>query len=203
MKIVCIGRNYRDHAKELGNEVPKEPVIFIKPSSCMSIGGKPFFIPDFTEEVHYELELVLRISKVAKAVERKFARRYYAEVGLGIDFTARDLQNELKAKGLPWEKAKSFDGAAAVGEFVPLDELPNRDSIKFQLHKNGELVQDGDSADMLFDFDAIIVEVSKYFRLTLGDLIFTGTPAGVGPVSINDHLVGTLEGRRLLDIRVK
>jgi 2-keto-4-pentenoate hydratase/2-oxohepta-3-ene-1,7-dioic acid hydratase in catechol pathway len=203
MKIVCIGRNYADHAKELGNAVPDEPVVFMKPSSAMIHNSKPFFIPAFTNDVHYELELVYRITNNGRHIEEQFAHRYYDSVGLGIDFTARDIQQKLKAKGLPWEKAKAFDGSAAMGEYVALDSLPDPKNINFQLFKNGEEVQTGQSSHMLHDIDAIIAHVSQYFVLTVGDLIFTGTPAGVGKVEIGDHLLGKLEGKTLLDLRVK
>lgn len=203
MKIVCIGRNYADHAKELGNAVPDEPVVFMKPSSAMIHNSKPFFIPAFTNDVHYELELVYRIINNGRHIEEQFAHRYYDSVGLGIDFTARDIQQKLKSKGLPWEKAKAFDGSAAMGEYVALDTLPDPKNINFQLFKNGEEVQTGQSSHMLHNIDAIIAHVSQYFVLTVGDLIFTGTPAGVGKVEIGDHLIGKLEGKTLLDLRVK
>ncbi|MFK8057008.1 MAG: fumarylacetoacetate hydrolase family protein [Saprospiraceae bacterium] len=203
MKIVCIGRNYADHAKELGNAIPDEPVVFMKPSSAMIHNSKPFFIPAFTQDVHYELELVYRIINNGRHIEEQFAHRYYDSVGLGIDFTARDIQQKLKAKGLPWEKAKAFDGSAAMGEYVSLDSLPDSKNINFQLFKNGEEVQTGASSHMLHNIDQIIAHVSQYFVLTVGDLIFTGTPAGVGKVEIGDHLIGKLEGKTLLDLRVK
>jgi len=203
MKIVCIGRNYADHAKELGNAVPDEPVVFMKPSSAMIHNSKPFFIPAFTNDVHYELELVYRIINNGRHIEQQFAHRYYDSVGLGIDFTARDIQQKLKSKGLPWEKAKAFDGSAAMGEYVALDAIPDPKNINFQLFKNGEEVQTGQSSHMLHDIDEIIAHVSQYFVLTVGDLIFTGTPAGVGKVEIGDHLIGKLEGKTLLDLRVK
>lgn len=203
MKIVCIGRNYADHAKELGNAVPDEPVVFMKPSSAMIHNSKPFFIPAFTNDVHYELELVYRIINNGRHIEEQFAHRYYDSVGLGIDFTARDIQQKLKSKGLPWEKAKAFDGSAAMGEYVALETLPDPKNINFQLFKNGEEVQTGQSSHMLHNIDAIIAHVSQYFVLTVGDLIFTGTPAGVGKVEIGDHLIGKLEGKTLLDLRVK
>ena len=203
MKIVCIGRNYGRHALELGNEIPDEPVVFLKPATALTVNGKPLFLPDFTQDVHHEIELVLKVAKNGKAIEERFAHRYYEEIGLGIDFTARDLQQELKAKGLPWEKAKAFDGSAAVGEFVDKAALADGGDIEFSLERNGEVVQRGNSADMLFDFDRIIAEVSRYFKLMRGDLIFTGTPAGVGPVAQNDHLVGRIGDRKLLEMRVK
>jgi 2-keto-4-pentenoate hydratase/2-oxohepta-3-ene-1,7-dioic acid hydratase in catechol pathway len=203
MKIICIGRNYVDHAKELGNAIPEEPVVFMKPSSAMIHNSKPFFIPEFSNDIHYELELVYRITNNGRHIEEKFAHRYYEKVGLGIDFTARDLQQTLKTKGLPWEKAKAFDGSAAVGEFVHIDSLDNPADIHFELLKNGEVVQQGRSSLMLHNIDALIAHVSKYFILTVGDLLFTGTPAGVGQVAIGDHLVGKLENKILLDLRVK
>ena len=203
MKIVCIGRNYGRHALELGNEIPDEPVVFMKPATALTVNGKPLFLPDFTQDVHHEIELVLKVAKNGKAIEERFAHRYYEEIGLGIDFTARDLQQELKAKGLPWEKAKAFDGSAAVGGFVDKAALADGGDIEFSLERNGEVVQRGNSADMLFDFDRIIAEVSRYFKLMRGDLIFTGTPAGVGPVAQNDHLVGRIGDRKLLEMRVK
>ena len=203
MKILCIGRNYGRHALELGNEIPDEPVVFLKPATALTVNGKPLFLPDFTQDVHHEIELVLKVAKNGKAIEERFAHRYYEEIGLGIDFTARDLQQELKAKGLPWEKAKAFDGSAAVGAFVDKAALADVGDIEFSLERNGEVVQRGNSADMLFDFDRIIAEVSRYFKLMRGDLIFTGTPAGVGPVAQNDHLVGRIGDRKLLEMRVK
>jgi len=202
LKIICIGRNYADHARELGNEVPEEPVIFLKPGSALSINSKPFFIPDFSDDVHYELEFVLRISRNGKCIEEKFASRYYETIGLGIDFTARDLQNELKARGLPWEKAKAFDGSAALGDFIPVDAARTT-PYELRLDKNGETVQQSNSSLMLFGFDRIIAEVSRYFTLMVGDLIYTGTPAGVGRVDRGDHLQGYLDGHPTLDVRVK
>jgi len=204
MKIICIGRNYVAHASELGNEVPAEPVIFMKPDSALLRNNDPFYIPPWTNDVHYELELVVRINKLGKAIEKQFAGRYYSEIGLGIDFTARDLQNKLKEKGLPWERAKAFDYSAAISPvFVQVSSLPDRQSVKFQLKLNGKTVQNGDSALMIFPVDELIEQVSKYFTLKIGDYIFTGTPAGVGPVKIGDHLEGFLEGQKLLDFMVK
>lgn len=204
MKIICIGRNYVAHAKELGNEIPSEPVIFMKPDSALLRNNDPFYIPDWSNDVHYELELVVRINRLGKSIERQFANRYYSEIGLGIDFTARDLQNKLKDKGLPWEKAKAFDRSAVISsEFVDVAELPDPASIKFQLKLNGEVVQDGDSALMIFPIDELITQISKYFTLKIGDFIYTGTPAGVGPVKIGDHLEGFLEGQKMFDFVVK
>lgn len=204
MKIICIGRNYVAHTKELGNEIPEEPVIFMKPDSALLRNNEPFYIPDWSNDVHYELELVVRINRLGKFIERKFANRYYSAIGLGIDFTARDVQNRLKDKGLPWEKSKAFDRSAVISsEFVQMDELPDPASIKFQLELNGQTVQSGDSALLIFPIDELIAQVSKYFTLKIGDLIYTGTPAGVGPVKIGDHLEGFLEGRKMFSFEVK
>ena len=194
MKFICIGRNYSEHAKELSNAIPTEPVIFFKPDTALLVGRQPFFYPEFSKDIHYECEILVRINRLGKNIQKKFAHRYYEEIGLGIDFTARDIQNELKSKGLPWEKAKGFDGSAVVGSFVMIDSLVNRDNIEFQLLKNGAVVQHGFSKDMIFDIDSIIEYVSKFVTLKIGDIIFTGTPAGVGPVAIGDKLEGLLEG---------
>lgn len=194
MKIICIGRNYVDHAKELNNPVPDRPVVFMKPPSALLVNDKPLYYPDFTRELHYEVELVLKICKNGRHVQPEFAEDYFQEMALGIDFTARDLQNDLKSKGQPWELAKGFDGSAALSGFVPLHKL-NRHSIGFSLRKNGKVVQKGNSRDMIFSFTDIIVFVSQYIKLQMGDLIFTGTPAGVGPVKIGDQLQGSLEGK--------
>lgn len=203
MKIICIGRNYAEHAKELGNAVPSEPVFFCKPDSAILPKGNPFFIPDWTTDVHYEVELVLRIDRLGKHISKEFAPRYYGAVGLGIDFTARDVQEELKKKGLPWEKAKGFDGSAVIShEFVAVEEL-EKSNIRFSLHKNDVLVQSGNSHDMIFDFDAIIAYVSQYMTLKIGDLIFTGTPSGVGRVSTGDELSGFLGERQMFQVKVK
>ena len=203
MKIICIGRNYAEHAKELGNSVPSEPVFFCKPDSAILPKGNPFFIPDWTSDVHYEVELVLRIDRLGKHISKEFASRYYGAVGLGIDFTARDVQEELKKKGLPWEKAKGFDGSAVISqEFIAAEEL-EKSNIRFSLHKNSELVQSGNSSDMIFDFDAIIAYVSQYMTLKIGDLIFTGTPSGVGKVSAGDELTGFIGDRSMFQVKVK
>lgn len=203
MKIICIGRNYVDHAKELNNAVPTEPVVFMKPDSAILQSTKPFFIPSFTQDVHHELEVVVKIKKVGKHIQKKFARKYYDSYTVGIDFTARDLQSELKSKGLPWEKAKAFDGSAPVGKFIKLKDTENLDDIQFSMTKNGELVQEGNTKDMLFSVDSIIEHVSKYYTLKIGDLIFTGTPAGVSRVVIGDVLVAKVGSQSLLTIPVK
>ncbi len=204
MKIICIGRNYREHAMELKNEVPSEPVIFMKPDSALLRNNEPFYIPDFSNEVHYECELIVRINRLGKNIDPGFASRYYGEIGLGIDFTARDLQQKLKEKGLPWEKAKAFDNSAVISSrFIPVNELPNLKSIKFELKKNGETVQSGDSSLMLFPIDELIGHVSKFFTLKIGDLIYTGTPHGVGPVAIGDRLEGFIEGQKMFDFDIK
>ena len=204
MKIICIGRNYVAHAKELNNAVPDEPVLFMKPDSALLRNNDPFYIPDWSKDVHHEIELIVKISRLGKNIEKKFASRYYNEIGIGIDFTARDVQNALKDKGLPWEKSKAFDHSAVIcPEFVPLDSLPDRNEIHFRLDKNGTTVQEGNSALMIFAIDDLITHISKYFTLKIGDLIYTGTPAGVGPVSVGDRLEGFLEGDKKFDFQVK
>ena len=203
MKIIAIGRNYVDHAKELNNPVPAEPVVFMMPETSLIRKNQPFFYPDFSKDVHYEVELVLKINRLGKNIDEKFSHRYYEEIGIGIDFTARDVQAQLKQKGLPWEKAKCFDGASPLGEFVSVDKLPDVKNINFSLEKNREQVQIGNTKDMIFSFDQLIAHVSKYFTLKIGDLIFTGTPAGVGPVAIGDELVAKIEGQELLKTQVK
>ncbi len=190
MKIICIGRNYSEHAKELNNPVPANPVIFMKPATALLVNEKPFYYPDFTNELHHELEIVLKISKNGKAIQPEFAHTYYEEISLGIDFTARDLQDELKKKGHPWEIAKGFDNSAVLGRFAPLEKVNREGNIEFFLKKNGEMVQRGNSRDMIFNFDQLIVYISKYFKLLQGDLVYTGTPAGVGPVKPGDLLEG-------------
>jgi acylpyruvate hydrolase len=202
MKIFCIGRNYVEHAKELNNAVPTKPLIFMKPPTALLLEGKPFYYPDFTQNLHHELEIVLRISKNGKAIQPEFAHRYYDKIALGIDFTARDLQDDLKAKGQPWEIAKGFDGSAVLSDFVPLSNY-NSSAINFHLTKNGETVQTGTTQDLIFTFDTLISYISKFFTLQQGDYIYTGTPAGVGPVKIGDKLVGFLEGRLLLSCEIK
>jgi 2-keto-4-pentenoate hydratase/2-oxohepta-3-ene-1,7-dioic acid hydratase in catechol pathway len=203
MKIICIGRNYTDHIKELENEKPTDPVVFLKPDTSILLKGQPFFIPEFSQDVHHEVEVLVKINRIGKHIQPKYAHKYYDEIGLGIDFTARDLQTKLKAKGLPWEKAKGFDGAAVVGKWLPKDSLPHVDDLTFSLTKNGETVQSGSSSLMLWKIDELIAYVSQFFTLKIVDILFTGTPAGVGPVAINDNLVGTLEGQELFSIKVK
>jgi 2-keto-4-pentenoate hydratase/2-oxohepta-3-ene-1,7-dioic acid hydratase in catechol pathway len=204
MKIICIGRNYSEHAKELGNSVPTEPVFFCKPDSAILPRSNPLYIPEWTNDLHYEVELIVKIDRLGKNIESEFANRYYSTIGLGIDFTARDVQEEMKKKSLPWEKAKAFDGSAVISkDFISLDELKDRTNIRFSLKKNGELVQSGQSSDMIFSFDKIIENVSKYMTLKIGDFIFTGTPSGVGPVQIGDVLEGYLEEKKMFRVVIK
>jgi 2-keto-4-pentenoate hydratase/2-oxohepta-3-ene-1,7-dioic acid hydratase in catechol pathway len=203
MKIICIGRNYSEHAKELKNEVPTDPVVFIKPKSAILFPEKPLYYPEFSDNVQYECELVFKICKNGKYVQEKFAHNYYNAVTVGIDFTARDLQEKQKAKGLPWEIAKAFDGSAAVGEFIPITSGMDINNIKFHLNQNSKPVQNGNSADMLFSIGHIIEYVTTYFTLNIGDLIFTGTPAGVGPIAIYDKLEGFIEGQKLLHVDIR
>lgn len=203
MKIFCIGRNYADHAKEMGSEIPSEPVIFMKPKSALVQNHTPFYYPEFTNELHYECELVVRISKNGKYIQEKHASNYYNAISVGIDFTARDIQNQLKEKGLPWEKAKSFDNSAAVGNFVDITPSMNKKNINFSFAKNKEIVQTGNSKDMIFSIDAIISNISNYFSLNIGDLIFTGTPAGVGECMVGDVLEGYYEKDCVLTLEIK
>ncbi|MGK0176096.1 MAG: 2-keto-4-pentenoate hydratase/2-oxohepta-3-ene-1,7-dioic acid hydratase in catechol pathway, partial [Ulvibacter sp.] len=188
MKIICIGRNYTDHIAELDNERPEHPIIFLKPDTAILLKNQPFFIPDFSNDVHHEVEILVKISRVGKHIDRKFAHKYYDEIGLGIDFTARDLQQELKSKGLPWEKAKSFDGAAVIGDFILKESFKDVNKIDFSLQKNEEVVQKGNTSLMLWKIDALIEYISKYFTIKIGDIIFTGTPSGVAKVNSNDRL---------------
>lgn len=204
MKIICVGRNYAAHARELNNAIEEEPVIFMKPETALIPARQPFFIPGHAEDIHFETELVVRINKVGKHIEERFAHRYYDEVSLGIDFTARDTQSKLKSKGLPWELSKGFDGSAPVGTFIPLQRLNKSvQDLRFTLHVNGELRQSGHTADMIFSVDRIIAFVSAYFTLKIGDYIFTGTPEGVGKVQAGDQLITELEGERLLNLAVR
>ena len=203
MKIICIGRNYVNHAKELGNDIPSEPIFFLKPATAIQPKGHPFFIPHFSNDIHYEVELVIKINKAGKHIEERFAHKYYNQIGLGIDFTARDIQEECKAKGLPWEKAKGFDGSAQISRsFINKEEL-ELNNISFSLQKNGEQVQIGNSKDMLFSFDKIIAYISKFYTLQIGDLIYTGTPEGVGPVKAGDKLQGLIAEKEMFKVMVK
>ncbi|MCP9753279.1 fumarylacetoacetate hydrolase family protein [Ferruginibacter sp. HRS2-29] len=203
MKIICIGRNYVEHAKELGNNIPEEPVIFMKPKSALLQVHTPFYYPEFTNELHYEVELVLRVSKNGKYVQEKHASNYVNGITVGIDFTARDIQEECKKNGLPWEKAKAFDNSAAVGKFIDITPDLQKGNINFSLLKNKEVVQKGNSGDMIFNFDKIISNISNYFSLNIGDLIFTGTPAGVGECVVGDELEALMESQSLLSVEVK
>jgi len=203
MKLICIGRNYTKHIEELENEKPKDPIIFLKPDTSILLKKQPFFIPDFSEDVHHEVEILVKINKVGKHISKNFSPKYYDEIGLGIDFTARDLQTELKAKGLPWEKAKAFDGAAVVGKWIKKEKFDSVNDINFNLYKNERLVQEGNTKLMLWKIDELIEYVSKYFTLKIGDIIFTGTPAGVGKVVANDKLKGFIENEELFSIIVK
>ena len=203
MKIICIGRNYVNHAKELGNAIPSEPVFFLKPDTAISPKGHPFFIPDFTSNVHYEVELIIKINRLGKHIEEGFAYKYYQEIGLGIDFTARDIQEEIKAKGLPWEKAKGFDGSAVISRsFIPKEKL-DINNINFKLEKNGDTVQVGNSKDMLFNFDKIIAYISQFYTLKIGDLIYTGTPSGVGQVNNGDIIKGFIGTQKMFEVKVR
>lgn len=203
MKIICIGRNYTNHIDELQNERPTEPVVFMKPDSAVLLKQHPFVLPEFSNEVHHEIELIVKINKVGKYIEPKFAHKYYDEISVGIDFTARDLQDQLKAKGLPWEKAKAFDGSAVIGEFVSKEQFSSLEDVNFKLLKNGEIAQKGNSSLMLWKIDELVAYVSQFFTLKIGDIIFTGTPEGVAAVQPNDVLEGYLEGQQLFRIQVK
>jgi 2-keto-4-pentenoate hydratase/2-oxohepta-3-ene-1,7-dioic acid hydratase in catechol pathway len=203
MKIICIGRNYVKHIEELQNERPDEPVVFLKPDSAVLLKQHPFVIPAFSDDIHHEVELLVRINKVGKYIETKFASNYYDEIGLGIDFTARDLQAQLKAKGLPWEKAKAFDGSAVIGSFLSKKDFKSTESINFELKSNGITVQRGNSSHMLWKIDELIAHVSQYFTLKIGDILFTGTPEGVAKVKPNDILEGYIEEQKLFRIQVK
>jgi 2-keto-4-pentenoate hydratase/2-oxohepta-3-ene-1,7-dioic acid hydratase in catechol pathway len=203
MKIICIGLNYRKHAIEMGRPFPSEPVIFIKPDSSIIKNNKPFFLPGFSKEIHYEVEVVLKISKLGKGISAKFAHRYYDEVTVGIDLTARDLQNQQSKAGMPWEISKCFDGAAPLGKFIPVSSIKKMEDLDFSLEINDRIVQKSNTSDMIFSFNEIISYISKYFTLKTGDLIFTGTPSGVGPLYRNDHLVAYLNDKPLLDFFIK
>jgi len=203
MKIICIGRNYVNHIAELQNERPSEPVIFIKPDSAVLLKQHPFVIPEFSNDIHHEIELIVKINKVGKYIDTKFAHKYYDEISVGIDFTARDVQNELKSKGLPWEKAKAFDGSAVIGEFLPKNQFNSLENITFELTNNNITVQKGNASHMLWKIDELISYVSQYFTLKIGDIIFTGTPEGVAAVKSEDVLEGFLEGNKLFSIQIK
>lgn len=203
MKIICIGRNYADHISELNNERPEEPVIFMKPDSAILLKQHPFVIPEFSDDVHHEVEILVKINKVGKYIDTKFAHRYYDEIGLGIDFTARDLQSKLKEKGLPWEKAKAFDGSAVISDFLSIKEFDSLENINFELRNNSQIVQSGNTKQMLWKIDEIIAFVSQYFTLKKGDIIFTGTPSGVAKVTPNDVLEGFLENKPMFKIHIK
>jgi 2-keto-4-pentenoate hydratase/2-oxohepta-3-ene-1,7-dioic acid hydratase in catechol pathway len=203
MKIICIGRNYADHAKEFGNDVPDKPIFFLKPDTSVVIRNRPFFYPDFSEDIHFETEIVLKICRLGKNISPRFAHRYYKELTVGIDFTARDLQRECKQNGWPWEIAKGFEGSAPLGKFVHRDKLGDIHNLSFGLRLNDRIVQSGNTADLIFSFEDLIAYVSRFFTLKMGDLIFTGTPAGVGPVQVGDRLTAYMEDRTLLDFRVK
>ena len=202
MKIICIGRNYVEHAKELGNAVPLEPVIFMKPDSALFRQRDAFYIPDWSSDVHYEIEVVVKINRLGKNIESRFASKYFQEFSLGIDFTARDIQSELKSKGLPWEKAKAFDQSAVLGEFMKVEDF-DLNNLNFELHKNGEVVQKGNTCNMIHSIPSIINHCSQYFTLKIGDLLFTGTPAGVGKVNGGDLLEGYIEDKKVLNVRVR
>ena len=203
MKLICIGRNYSNHIAELQNEKPTEPVVFLKPDTAILLKKQPFFIPDFSKNVQHEVEVLVKINRVGKYIAPEFAQKYYDQIGLGIDFTARDLQQTLKQKGLPWEKAKAFDGSAVIGKWVSKRQFENLNNMSFGLKKNGCIIQSGNTKDMLWNIDAIISYVSQFFTLKIGDIIFTGTPSGVGPVQANDILSGYIENEEFFNIKVK
>ena len=203
MKIICVGRNYADHIEELQNQKPKDPVLFLKPDTALLQKNQPFFIPHFSSDIHYEVEVLVRINRIGKHIQEKFAPKYYEEIGLGIDFTARTLQKELKEKGLPWEKAKAFDGSCLVGDWVSKTEFGDLNKLPFLLEKNGIVVQQGATQNMLWKIDELISYVSKFFTLKIGDLIYTGTPEGVGPVNVEDELEGFIEGKKVLHVKIR
>ena len=203
MKLICIGRNYSNHIAELQNEKPTEPVVFLKPDTAILLKKQPFFIPDFSKNVQHEVEVLVKINRVGKYIAPEFAHKYYDQIGLGVDFTARDLQQTLKQKGLPWEKAKAFDGSAVIGKWVSKRQFENLNNMSFSLKKNDAIVQSGNTKDMLWNIDGIISYVSQFFTLKIGDIIFTGTPYGVGPVQVNDSLSGYIENEEFFNIKVK
>ena len=203
MKIICIGHNYREHAKELNTPIPEEPVFFMKPDSSILLDNKPFYLPDFSNEIHHEVEVLVKINRLGKNIERKYAHRYYNEITVGIDFTARDLQRKCKAEGKPWEISKAFDGSAVIGKFIKLNSNINIHALDFRLHLNGVKVQEGNTSDMIFSIDQIIEYISRFITLKIGDVIYTGTPKGVGTVKINDRLEAYIGDMKLLDLEVK
>ena len=203
MKIICVGRNYTDHIKELDNNKPKDPVLFLKPDSSIILNNKPFYIPDFSQNIHYELELIIKISRLGKHIQEKFSHKYYDFIGLGIDFTARDLQSDLKNKGLPWEKSKAFDGSCFISKWINKSEFNDVNNLNFNLDINGKTVQKTNSKLMLWKIDELISYISKFFTLKIGDVIFTGTPAGVGKVSIGDNLEGFIEDNKIFNLNIK
>lgn len=203
MKIICVGRNYTDHIRELENNKPKEPVLFLKPDSSIILNSKPFFIPDFSQNINYELELIIKISRLGKHIQEKFSHKYYDFIGLGIDFTARDLQSDLKSKGLPWEKSKAFDGSCFISKWINKSEFNDVNNLNFKLNKNGKTVQKTNSKLMLWKIDELISYISTFFTLKIGDVIFTGTPAGVGKVSIGDNLEGFIEDNKIFNLNIK
>jgi 2-keto-4-pentenoate hydratase/2-oxohepta-3-ene-1,7-dioic acid hydratase in catechol pathway len=203
MKIICVGRNYPDHIEELGDEKPESPIIFLKPDTAKLQRRFPFRMPTFSDQIYYEVEVLVKISRIGKYIDEKFAHKYYEEVGLGIDFTARDLQQSLKEKGLPWEKAKAFDNSALIGSWFDKNNFPNLSDLEFELAKNGATVQEGNTSEMIWSIDALIAEISQFFTLKIGDVIFTGTPAGVGLVAENDILEGYLDGEKAFMVKVK
>ena len=203
MKIICVGRNYTDHIKELENNKPKDPVLFLKPDSSIILNNKPFFMPDFSQKIHYELELIIKISRLGKHIQEKFSHKYYDFIGLGIDFTARDLQTDLKSKGLPWEKSKAFDGSCFTSKWINKSEFNDINNLNFNLDKNGKTVQKTNSKLMLWKIDELISYISTFFTLKIGDVIFTGTPAGVGKVSIGDNLEGFIEENKIFNLNIK
>jgi len=203
MKIICVGRNYFDHINELKNEKPDSPILFLKPETSIIQKKQPFFIPDFSNDVQYEVEVLIRINRLGKAISPKFSHKYYDEIGLGIDFTARDLQNKLKKDSFPWEKSKSFDGSALIGNWINKKNIDDLNNIDFRLTKNGNIVQKGNTSEMLWGIDELISEISKFFTLKIGDIIFTGTPSGVGKVNENDNLVGYINDKECFSIKIK
>ena len=203
MKIICVGRNYQKHINELGNKKSDSPVLFLKPETSIIQKKQPFFIPSFTNEVHFEVEILIKISRLGKSILPKFSKKYFTEIGLGIDFTARDIQKKLKKNGLPWEKSKSFDGSALIGKWVNKSEIRDLNNLNFSLFKNGEKVQSGNTSEMIWKIDELISEISKFFTLKIGDIIFTGTPAGVGPISRDDKLTGYIDNNEIFNVKIK